>query len=827
MSADVVALTDWQLAEAPASSIAGPDGLDGSSLDWLPMEAPGTVAQALRDAGRWNEGDERDFDRDDWWFRTNFEAQPGAARLRFGGLATIADAWLNGEHVLHSDNMFVSHERTVMLAERNSLVIVCRSVTEHLRARRPRPKWKTRLIEQQQLRWVRTTFLGRMPSWTPTAAPVGPWRFVDVLASDAAGLRVAHLRASLDGAVGSLELVADVVGTPPEAAWLDVGGHRVQLVVQKGSTTHSVSGQLRIPDVDPWFPATHGRPALYGAEVIVARGAVETKYAIGSLGFRRIDVDETGGAWRISINDVPIFCRGAVWTPVDAVRLSADPLLLRDAVQQVAAAGCNMLRVPGIGVYEEPLFYDLCDELGVMVWHDAMFANVEHPVDDPEFRASVELELDQFLRSCQPHPSIVVVCGGSEVEQQAAMMGASPEVGRNRIGREVLPSAMARLLPDVALAPCSPHGGVFPFQPDHGVSHYYGVGAYMRPLSDSRTEGVRFTTECLAFANVPCRQAVDELLDGDGGPGHSPSWKRRVPRDRGAGWDFEDVRDHYVRTLLGADPLDIRYADADRYLDLGRAAASLAVEHTITEFRRSASSCDGALVFHLRDPWLAAGWGIIDVAGRPKSTYHALARASAPRTVLLSSEGLNGVIASVYNDRPSVLEGTLLFRLWDAQGHQLDESTRPVRLDGRAVLDVSVDGAFGHFRDLSYAYRFGPQQVDVIDATLIDAAGVELNRCHLLPAGHRRPRDPGLALRASAEVEEGALSIRVAADRFAHFVSIDIDNMIPSDNWFHLSPGEERMVRCTLRGDDAPRSGEIRALNGYGSRTVRMDGGPL
>ncbi|HQZ33479.1 MAG TPA: hypothetical protein PK020_03590 [Ilumatobacteraceae bacterium] len=785
------------------------------------MRVPGTAADALREHEQWDLGKSFDFDVDDWWFRTSFPAEPGNARLRFGGLATVADAWLNGEHVLHSENMFLAHDIDLAVEAQNELVVVCRSLRQHLAIRRPRPRWKTRLVEAQQLRWIRTSFLGRMTGWNPECAPVGPWRPVTV--GPVPELAVLSLRARMTAEGGLLEVDVELTRDASASVWLELDGARAPMRVAPDGDGGRLVGALALDSIAPWFPATHGAPALHDAYVVVEDAGGTEQFSLGRVGFRSVEVDEGAGAWRLRVNGVAVFARGACWVPIDIVRLWTEPANLREELQRMVDAGCNMVRVLGIGAYEQSEFYELCDELGLMVWQDLMFANMDQPLDEENFHASVVAEVEQFLQAHQSHPSIVAVCGGSEVEQQAAMMGVEPAIGRNRVGRDVLPALAASVLPDVVTIPCSPSGGVFPFHVDTGVSHYYGVGAYLRPFTDARLAGVKFASECLAFSNVPSRESVDELLANAESPAHSPLWKQRVPRDRGAGWDFEDVRDHYVQELFGVRPMEVRYSDPDRYLDLGRAAVCIAIESALGDFRDPNSSCSGSLVFMQRDPWLGAGWGVVDAASRPKSAYWALRRAWAPRTVLLRDQGLNGLHADVVNDSPTAISGSLQFRQFAMDGSVLSTASQLVHVPAHSSGRYSVDAAYGYFRDVSYAYRFGPSQADVLEAVLeVDDSVVA--RAHYLPQGHNRERRADIGLRTTLATDGSTLT--VASDQFAHFVSIDMLGATVSDNWFHLSPGDERVLSCAPSGGVAAISGEVRALNGYGARTIRIDGRP-
>ena len=177
--------TGWELCGTEAALIDDAASPRLQGLPWLPAEVPGTVAAALRAAGRWSlDAADQHFDAQDWWYRLRFAPPPRLAGERlllcFGGLATLAQVWLNGSRLLSSDNMFVAHTCDVseLLQADNELLLQFQAMDSALRARRARPRWRTPMLEQQQLRWIRTTLLGRTPGWSPPAAPVGPWRGV-------------------------------------------------------------------------------------------------------------------------------------------------------------------------------------------------------------------------------------------------------------------------------------------------------------------------------------------------------------------------------------------------------------------------------------------------------------------------------------------------------------------------------------------------------------------------------------------------------------------------------------------------------------------------
>src|SRR5262249_18895665 len=141
---------------------------------------------------------------------------------------------------------------------------------------------------------------------------------------------------------------------------------------------------------------------------------------LGCIGFRTVVLDGRAEDFSLHVNGVPVFCRGACWTPLDSVSLTASPDGLRETLAQVRSAGMNMLRVGGTMVYEDTEFLDLCDANGILLWQDFMFANMDYPEEDPAFLASVEAEARQQLALLNARPCLAVLCGNSEGEQQAA-----------------------------------------------------------------------------------------------------------------------------------------------------------------------------------------------------------------------------------------------------------------------------------------------------------------------------------------------------------------------------------------------------------------------
>jgi beta-mannosidase len=705
----MLAGAEWSVASTAPNEAATPDDVERMALSWRAAKVPGVV-------------DDENADDRDWWYRCALP-RTDARTLRFDGLATLADVFVDGELVLRSENMFVRH-RVPLRDAATKLHICFRSLTAALSERRPRPRWKTRLVKHQQLRWFRTTLLGRMASWPAPAPMVGPWRAIEL--DDTPEFSI---RTHLDGTTGVVTVSME------QHASLEIDG-----------VATDISKPIRIDNAKLWWPHTHGTPNLYDWTLRVDDKLIAT----GRLGFRTVEAFRDGGGFALRVNGVPTFCRGACWTRGDLASLD----LLRDA-------GGNMVRIGGTMVYEDDAFYARCDELGLLVWQDFMFANMDYPADDAHFVASVRTEATQQIARLRAHPSVAVWCGNSEVEQQAAMVGMARESWRNALFGELLPS----LCDGDVYVPSTPSEGALPFHTSTGITHYYGVGAYMRPIGDARRANVRFTPECLGFSNVP----------------ESGETREAVPRDAGSDWDFADVREHYVRELFDSEDLA-----------LSRVATGEVMSQVFSEWRSAGSSCNGALVWYLQDFSPGAGWGIVDSDGKPKACWYALRRVWQPRTVVITDEGLNGLRLHVINETSELLAATLELTLLREGRVVIAQGAASCDLAPRTTRTFESDTLLGAFYDVAYAYRFGPPGHDVSIATLRGADGDVIADAFHFPL--RKVPEHASGIVATARRDGDQWLVDIESDQFLYAVRIEGGD----DNYFHLPPGRRKSVRVAM-----------------------------
>jgi beta-mannosidase len=294
---------------------------------------------------------------------------------------------------------------------------------------------------------------------------------------------------------------------------------------------------------------------------------------------------------------------------------------------------------------------------------------------------------------------------------------------------------------------------------------------------------------------------------------HHPAWKARTPRELGAGWDFEDVRDHYLELLFGTTARALRSTDPARYLQLSRMASAGAMRSAFSEWRRPNSGCGGALVLMLRDLWAGAGWGLLDDQGVPKACWHALKRVLQPVALLVTDEGLNGLHLHAINETNEPRELILSLDAWQGGESRVAHGRRAVRLDARDARTIPAAALLDHFIDLNWSHRFGPLPADVVACTLADANGAVLARAHHFPGGHALAVERDIGLQAHV-VDRDSFGCRVAirTRRFAYGVHFEVPGMTADDDYFHLAPGEETCI--ALRGDAPPHTrGWVHAVN--------------
>lgn len=787
---------NWLLAATDCDQYSSPSELSGE-LIWVETKIPSTVAESIQNCEHYGHLLEH-IESKDWWFQCSFDVDDltneATPKLILSGLATLAEVWLNDEKILDANNMFVEHSIALenIKPTNNQLLICFRSLEKKFSTRYPRPGWKTKLVNNQNLRWARTSLLGRIPGWTPPVVAVGPW--LPMRLETGVYFEKLVLKTKYEGEMGLVDFSCDLLNAASVSnAELIIGGDSFPLQANEKETGEiKLETKTNFSQPELWWPHTHGTSKTYPATLKVQTKQQTFEWPIGPIGFRNIRVNQEAEKFHIIVNGKTVFCRGACWTINDNITLSGDQELLEQQLLQFKQAGGNMVRIVGTMIYESENFYQLCSKHGIMVWQDFMFANMDYPFTDTEFRDSVDKEVEQQIKRLVKHPSLIMLCGNSEVQQQIAMLGFSAEHQNIEFYDEQLANQVEES--NISYVPSSPFGGDLPFHVNQSLSHYYGVGAYQCSIPEVRSHDVKFTSECLGFANIPQEFVRNKVLNGDIPKIHNPVWKAATPRDSGTGWDFEDIRDFYLKQEYWVEPNKLRYEDPEKYLQLSELVTGKMMGQTFAEWRSVHSSCMGGLVWFFKDIQLGAGWGIFDSLGYPKACFYELKKHWQPIELVLTNESINGVDAHIINESEKVLTGQLIVKLINLQGRITTEAKQDIKIESFHSTRVNLESVLGGFNDIAYAYRFGPASHRAICVELQDELKVLAEAVLDIDKGVPQiDYQAELDYQLSA-VDESTYELSVTADKYLIAVTIKTPGFIAEDNFFNLIPNTRKKI---------------------------------
>ena len=289
-----------------------------------------------------------------------------------------------------------------------------------------------------------------------------------------------------------------------------------------------------------------------------------------------------------------------------------------------------------------------------------------------------------------------------------------------------------------------------------------------------------------------------------------------MPRDSGAGYDFEDIRDHYLKLLFGIDPVELRSEDVERYYAVSRVVSGEVMQRVFSEWRSASSHCAGALVWFFKDLWPGAGWGIVDSIGKPKAAYWFLKRAWAPQAIRITDEGLDGLRLHLINETPEPVEVDVELELLREGRIATGVAKVSRELSARSTTSLQGDALLGYFSDSTCAYRFGPPKYDVIVARLRRRATQHvLSEDFYFPCGLALPRQRNAAVKAAAEWHrDGRVIVTLSSDVFLQALNIACKDFTPDDNYFHVAPKQERRVTFSPASDEATSfKAQFEALN--------------
>lgn len=790
---------------------------EADSQTWHSAHVPGSVYADLMADGTmpdpfWRENELDAFERmkKDYVYQRAFtvtEAQLAHAHVELvcEGLDTLAHVSLNGREIAFADNMHITWVWDVkeqLHAGENTLeirfdspILYCAKKADEA------PGWESS-DATPGFRHLRKAHCMFGWDWGPRLPDTGIWRPIFLRTWDTARLENAlMLQAHHDGMV-DVTIRPEIAG---ESAWsAEITAPDGEVIIIPETTAAEQVITIEHPQL--WWPNGLGKQPLYRVTVRLATG--DTR--MWRIGLRTMTVsrekDEWGEEFCHVVNGVKVFAMGADYIPEDNILARVTPERTRRLLEDCKAANFNAIRVWGGGYYPDDAFYDICDELGLMVWQDLMYACAFYDLT-PDFERSIRVETHQNVARLRHHASLALICGNNEMEM--FMAGANSALINHRtwefvptyphhitdyvkMFEYILPAIVKETAPQTYWWPASPSsGGNFdaPNDENRGDNHYWDVWHGEKPFTEYRKFFFRYASE-FGFQSFPCLKSVEQFT---------------LPDDRNI---FSRVMERHQRNqaangkILSYLSQTFRYPNSfDDLLYASQLMQAEAIRYGVEHWRRNRGRCMGAIIWQLNDIWPVASWASIDYYGRWKALHYAAKRFFAPVMISAEEEGELSQNPKINEYHPAPLEKS--FRL-----NVCNETLRDVT--GEVVWALRTpDGAIVRQNQQTLTIPAMSakwlDKVDCADASLtghyisfafvVDNVAVSEGTCIFCAPKHFEFVDPRLT------VETRGDTLLVTSHAYAKQVWLESEDadLLLDDNAFDMNPGTKvvRVVKGT------------------------------
>lgn len=789
---------------------------EADSETWHSAHVPGSVYADLMADGTmpdpfWRENELDAFERmkKDYVYQRAFtvtEAQLAHAHVELvcEGLDTLAHVSLNGHEIAFADNMHITWVWDVkeqLHTGENTLEIRFDSPIRYCAKKAEEaPGWESS-DATPGFRHLRKAHCMFGWDWGPRLPDAGIWRPIFLRTWDAARLENAlMLQAHHDGVV-DVTIRPEIAGESAWSAEITAPDGEV-MIIPKTTAAEQV---VTIQNPQLWWPNGLGKQPLYRVTVRLAAGDTRT----WRIGLRTMTVsrekDEWGEEFCHVVNGVKVFAMGADYIPEDNILARVTPERTRRLLEGCKAANFNAIRVWGGGYYPDDAFYDICDELGLLVWQDLMYACAFYDLT-PDFERSIRVETHQNVARLRHHASLALICGNNEMEM--FMAGANSALINHRtwefvptyphhitdyvkMFEYILPAIVKETAPQTYWWPASPSsGGNFdaPNDENRGDNHYWDVWHGEKPFTEYRKFFFRYASE-FGFQSFPCLKSVKQFT---------------LPDDRNI---FSRVMERHQRNqaangkILSYLSQTFRYPNSfDDLLYASQLMQAEAIRYGVEHWRRNRGRCMGAIIWQLNDIWPVASWASIDYYGRWKALHYAAKRFFAPVMISAEEEGELSQNPKINEYHPAPLEKS--FRL-----NVCNETLRDVT--GEVVWALRTpDGAIVRQNQQTLTIPAMSakwlDKVDCADASLtghyvsfafvVDNVAVSEGTCIFCAPKHFEFVDPRLT------VETRGDTLLVTSHAYAKQVWLESEDadLLLDDNAFDMNRGT-KVVRV-LRG---------------------------
>lgn len=627
----------------------------------------------------------------DWRYTTHFEWSPvGHERedLVFEGLDTVATIVLNGVELGRTFNMHRTYRFDARAALRegdNELVVTFASPIKYADRMSLELGYRPH-VNHHPYNAIRKMACSFGWDWGLDTATAGIWRPVSLHSWSGARLAAVRPLATADGHVAVHVDVDREDATVPLTLTATVGGQSASIQVDGRSALLELD--LEKPEL--WWPRGYGEQPLYDLEVTLSVGDVVVDTFVTRIGFRDVELDtaadEHGAPFRFVVNGQAVYIKGANWIPDDAFPNRVDRARYAARLDQAEVANLNLLRIWGGGIFESSEFYAECDERGIMVWQDFLFACAAYSEQEP-MRSEIVAEVRDNVVRLLPHPSLVLWNGNNENIWGYYDWGWEGRLEGKDWGLgyylELFPALLAELDPHRPYTPGSPFSPsdpsgvtIHPNDPDNGSAHQWEHWNRV-DYTDYRNHVPRFVAE-FGWQGPPTWSTLTRAISDDPLTPESPGMLLHQKA--------LDGNDKLTDGLVTHLPYQNDTEDWHWAMSLNQATA---VNVNIEHLRSWSPRNMGTVVWQLNDCWPVTSWAAVDGDGRAKPLLYAMKHGYRDRLVTVQPRG-DGLSAVIVNDSPHEWAGPLQLELRGFAGELVASTTVEVAVAARETVSVAV-----------------------------------------------------------------------------------------------------------------------------------------
>jgi len=821
-------------------------GATAKGAEWLPALVPGDVhLDLLRNKVipepfyRQNEAKLQWIEDTDWEYRKTFSVSDETLAHRhvemvFQGLDTTATVLLNDKLVLQANDMFRPWRIDVkpfLHSGSNTLRVKFSSdVREGERlAKLDATREETHIPEKA---FVRKAAYEYGWDWGPRFVTSGIWQPVSLELWDDA--RVENLLLEQpDVSPQIAHVVAKTIVDADHDAEADVivtwqgggasGSLTEKTLLHPGMNVISIPVEIKKPDL--WFPNGYGKQPLYQFKTSVRVGGRTVDERESRTGLRKIvlrqDVDQWGRQFAFEVNGILIFVKGADVIPFDSFPARVTTERYKQFLGAAVQAHMNMVRLWGGGYYESDEFYNLCDEMGLLVWQDFMFASSWYPGTE-EWKKTVQEEAEYQVSRLRNHPSIALWSGNNEVESVLyGFLGNLSADGKLQVWKNylttfsgVLPRVTERIDPEIPYWPSSPSSDYEKTSDEFeaGDAHDWSIWHGREPFANYRKHFYRFTSE-YGFQSFPELKTVESFTaPEDRANIFTPTMLAHQKNNEGN----SIIHEYMLRDY--SEPKDFA-----SFLYVSQVLQAEGIKVGAEHMRRNRPRIMGSLFWQLNDCWPVASWSSMDSFGRWKALQYYARRFYSP---ILASPDVQDGHANVFivSDKTTPVDGRLRTRIMTIEGHVVLEESEQVSvppLSAARYMDVALQTISAREPDLS-------RLVMAVDLK-VGKETVSENLVYLAPT--KQVQLPTVTLAHSLVKSEGGYTLRLSANALARdvYVSFGDLDVTPSDNYFDLLPGESREIslKSTATLQELQASIKVMSLaDAFDAKTSTAQDGP-